>query len=65
MIKIEKDVAAFIRSKLPTACIHKTMKTESKRGSYYIEQTKMVERLLKEYYNNCKIVEEYPYKKEN
>lgn len=64
MIKIEKDVASFIRSKLPTACIHKTMKTESKRGSYYVEETSAVMRLISQYRkNNERVIEEYPVSK--
>lgn len=64
MIKIEKDVAVFIRSNLPTVCIHKTMKTESKRGSYYVEETSAVMRLISQYRkNNERVIEEYPVSK--
>ena len=64
MIKIEKDVAAFIRSKLPTACIKRTMSGESKRGSYYVEETSAVMRLISQYCkNNERVIEEYPVSK--
>ena len=60
MIKIEKDVAAFIRSKLPTACIKRTMSGESKR----VEETSAVMRLISQYCkNNERVIEEYPVSK--
>ena len=64
MIEITKDTASFIREKLPNACIVKTMSGHtSKRGKYYVENSRTVLRLLSEYKKSEKIIEEYPVSK--
>ena len=64
MIKITKDTAMFIREKLPNVCIVKTMSGHtSKRGKYYVEDSRNVSRLLSEYKKSEKIIEEYPVSK--
>ena len=64
MIRITKDTASFIREKLPNACIVKTMSGHtSKRGKYYVEDSRTVSRLLSEYKKSEKIIEEYPTRK--
>lgn len=44
-------MAAFIRKKLPEACIVKTLKNKggSKHGTYYVEETSVVLKLLAQY----------------
>ena len=57
-------MAAFIRKRLPEACIVKTMKGHtSERGKYYVEDSRTVLRLLSEYKKSEKIIEEYPVSK--
>ena len=64
MIEITKDTAMFIREKLPNVCIVKTMSGHtSKRGKYYVENSRTVLRLLSEYKKSEKIIEEYPVSK--
>ena len=64
VIKITKDTAMFIREKLPNVCIVKTMSGHtSKRGKYYVEDSKAVLKLLSEYNESEKIIEEYPVSK--
>ena len=64
MVEITKDTAAFIREKLPNVCIVKTMSGHtSKRGKYYVEDSRTVLRLLSEYKKSEKIIEEYPVSK--
>ena len=64
MIEITKDTASFIREKLPNACIVKTMSGHtSKRGKYYVENSRTVLRLLSEYKKSEKIIYEYPVSK--
>ena len=64
MVKITKDMAAFIRKRLPEACIVKTMKGHtSERGVYYIEGTNAVLKLISEYQKTENVVEEYPVSK--
>ena len=61
MVKITKDMAAFIRKRLPEACIVKTMRGHtSKRGVYYIECTNSVITIINEYNKLIKIIETYP-----
>lgn len=57
-------MAAFIRKRLPEACIVKTMKGHtSERGVYYIEGTNAVLKLISEYQKTENVVEEYPVSK--
>ena len=64
VIEITKDTASFIREKLPNACIVKTMSGHtSKRGKYYVAESRIVSRLLSEYKKSEKIIEEYPVSK--
>ena len=64
MIEITKDTAMFIRKNDPNACIVKTMSGHtSKRGKYYVEDSRTVSRLLSEYNKSEKIIEEYPVSK--
>ena len=64
MVEITKDIAEFIRNKDPKVCIVKTMSGHtSKRGKYYVENSKTVLRLLSEYKKYEKIICEYPVSK--
>ena len=65
MVKITKDMAAFIREKLPNVCIVKTMRGHtSERGKYYTECTNSVMTIINEYNKLMKITETYPSIKE-
>ena len=64
MIKITKDTAMFIREKLPNVCIVKTLKTKGgSKGTYFIEETNTVLKLISQYKKSEKIIEEYPTRK--
>ena len=64
VVKITKDIADYIRSKDPNACIVKTMSGHtSKRGKYYVAESTAVLRLLSEYKESEKIIYEYPVSK--
>lgn len=64
MVEITKDTAMFIRENDPNACIVKTMSGHtSKRGKYYVEDSRTVSKLLSEYKKSEKIIEEYPVSK--
>ena len=64
MVEITKDTAMFIRKNDQNACIVKTMSGHtSKRGKYYVEDSRTVLRLLSEYKKSEKIIEEYPTRK--
>ena len=65
MVEITKDTAAFIRKRLPEACIVKTLKSKggSKHGTYYIEETSAVLKLLAQYQKTVNVVSEYPTRK--
>ena len=64
MVEITKDTAMFIRKNDPNTCIVKTMSGHtSKRGKYYVEDSRNVSRLLSEYKKSEKIIEEYPVSK--
>ena len=64
MVEITKDTAMFIRENDPKVCIVKTMSGHtSKRGKYYVEDSRTVSRLLSEYKKSEKIIYEYPVSK--
>ena len=64
MVEITKDTAMFIRKNDPNACIVKTMSGHtSKRGKYYVEDSRTVLKLLSEYKKSEKIIYEYPVSK--
>ena len=64
VVEITKDTAMFIREKLPNVCIYKTMKScGSKRGTYFVEETNSVLKLISQYKKSEKIIEEYPTRK--
>ena len=64
MVKITKDMAAFIRKRLPDACIVKTLKTKGgSKGTYFVEETNSVLKLISQYKKSEKIIEEYPVSK--
>ena len=64
MVEITKDTAMFIRENDPNTYIVKTMSGHtSKRGKYYVEESRTVLRLLSEYKKSEKIIEEYPVSK--
>ena len=49
VVEITKDTADYIRNKDPNACIVKTMSGHtSKRGKYYVEDSRTVLKLLSE-----------------
>ena len=64
MIKITKDTAMFIREKLPNVCIVKTLKTKGgNKGTYFVESSDSVLKLISQYNKSEKIIEEYPTRK--
>lgn len=64
VVKITKDMASFIRKRLPEACIKKTLKNKgSSMGSYYAEETSAVLKLLAQYQKTVNVVSEYPTRK--
>ena len=64
MVEITKDTAMFIRKNDPNACIVKTTSGHtSKRGKYYVEDSRTVLKLISEYKKSEKIIEEYPTRK--
>ena len=64
MIEITKDTAMFIRKNASNTCIVKTMSGHtSKRGKYYVENSRTVLKLLSEYKKSEKIIYEYPVSK--
>ena len=64
VVEITKDTADYIRNKDPKVCIVKTMSGHtSKRGKYYVENSRTVLKLLSEYKKSEKIIYEYPVSK--
>lgn len=64
MIEITKDTASFIREKLPNVCIVKTLKTKGgSKGTYFVESSDSVLKLISQYKKSEKIIEEYPTRK--
>ena len=64
MVKITKDMATFIRKRLPDVCIVKTLKTKGgSKGTYFVEETNSVLKLISQYKKSEKIIEEYPTRK--
>ena len=64
MVEITKDTAMFIRENDPNTCIVKTMSGHtSKRGTYFVEETNSVLKLISQYKKSEKIIEEYPTRK--
>ena len=61
VVEITKDTAMFIREKLPNVCIVKTLKTKGgSKGTYFIENSDSVLKLISQYKKSEKIIEEYP-----
>ena len=58
-------MATFIRKRLPDVCIVKTLKNKggSKHGTYYVEETSAVLKLLVQYQKTVNVVSEYPARK--
>ena len=64
MVEITKDTASFIREKLPNDCIVKTLKTKGgSKGTYFVENSDSVLKLISQYKKSEKIIEEYPTRK--
>ena len=64
MIEVTKDTASFIRGKLPNVCVVKTLKTKGgSKGTYFVEETNSVLKLISQYKKSEKIIEEYPTRK--
>ena len=64
MVEITKDIAEFIRKRLPNACIFKTLKTKGgSKGTYFVEEINTVLKLISQYNKSEKIIEEYPTRK--
>ena len=64
MIEITKDTAMFIRENDPNTCIVKTMSGHtSKRGKYYVADSRTVLKLISQYKKSEKIICEYPVSK--
>ena len=49
MIRIDKDEAAYLRSRYPDLTITRTMKQKSKRHRYYVEESRKVLGALEKY----------------
>ena len=64
MVEITKDTASFIREKLPNVCIVKTLKTKGgSKGTYFVENSDSVLKLISQYKKSEKIIYEYPVSK--
>ena len=64
MIKITKDTAMFIREKLPNVCIVKTLRTKGgSKGTYFVEETNSVLKLISQHQKTENVIEEYPTRK--
>ena len=64
VVEITKDTAMFIREKLPNVCIVKTLKTKGgSKGTYFVEETNTVLKLISQYKKSEKIIYEYPTRK--
>ena len=64
MIEVTKDTAMFIREKLPNGCIVKTLKNKGgSKGTYFVEDTNTVLKLISQYKKSEKIIYEYPVSK--
>ena len=64
VIEVTKDTASFIREKLPNVCIVKTLKTKGgSKGTYFVEETNTVLKLISQYKKSEKIIEQYPTRK--
>ena len=64
MVEITKDTTEFIRKKLPNVCIVKTLKTKGgSKGTYFVESSDSVLKLISEYQKTENVVEEYPVSK--
>lgn len=64
MVEITKDTAMFIRENEPKVCIVKTLKTKGgSKGTYFVEETNTVLKLISQYKKSEKIIEEYPTRK--
>ena len=64
MVEITKDTAMFIRENDPNACIVKTLRTKGgSKGTYFVEETNTVIKLISQYKKSEKIIEEYPVSK--
>ena len=54
----------FIREKLLNVCIVKTLRTKGgSKGTYFVEETNSVLKLISQYKKSEKIIEEYPTRK--
>ena len=58
-------MGTFIRKRRPDVCIVKTLKNKggSKHGTYYVEETSAVLKLLAQYQKTVNVVSEYPVSK--
>ena len=64
MVGSTKDTARCSRKRLPNVCIVKTLKTKGgSKGTYFVEETKSVLKLISQYKKSEKIIEEYPTRK--
>ena len=64
VVEITKDEAMFIREKLPNVCIVKTLRTKGgSKGTYFVESSDSVLKLISQYKKSEKIIEEYPTRK--
>jgi hypothetical protein len=65
MLKIDKELAKYIRSKSPKTHINETCRHKSKarRKCHYVEETSIVKKLIKEYNEKLNIIKTYPPKK--
>ena len=64
MIEVTKDTASFIRENLPNFCIVKTLKTKGgSKGTYFVESSDSVLKLISQYKKSEKIICEYPVSK--
>ena len=64
MVEITKDTAMFIRENDPKVCVVKTLKTKGgSKGTYFVESSDSVLKLISQYKKSEKIIEEYPTRK--
>lgn len=60
MVEITKDMAEYLRRRMPNVCISKTMKQKSSKGKYYAEETAAVLKAISQYESEINVISEYP-----
>ncbi len=61
MVTATKEEAAYLREHIKGVCIYKTLRSKgSKRGTYFVEESRVVLDTLESLRNNVSVIYEYP-----